>query len=73
MKEREKCKKNEPSPTSVRQMVLEIFRFKNQEFGQDGHRHFVGFQPRFHLNMMSQTQYSRQWKNESAISQESSG
>ena len=28
MKEREKCKKNEPSPTSMRQMVLEIFHFK---------------------------------------------
>ena len=29
MKEREKCKKeNEPSPTSMRQMVLEMFHFK---------------------------------------------
>ena len=28
MKEREKCKTNEPSPTSMRQMVLEIFQFK---------------------------------------------
>ena len=28
MKEREKCKTNEPSPTSMRQMVLEIFHFK---------------------------------------------
>ena len=51
LKEREKCKKNEPSPTSMRQMVLEIC----QEFGQDGHRHFAGFQPHFHLNMTSQT------------------
>ena len=25
--------------------------FQSQEFGQDGHRHFVGFQPHFHLNM----------------------
>ena len=30
--------------------------FQSQEFGQDGHRHFVGFQPHFHLNMTSQTQ-----------------
>ena len=29
--------------------------FQRQEFGQDGHRHFVGFQPHFHLNMTSQT------------------
>ena len=29
---------------------------QSQEFGQDGHRHFVGFQPHFHLNMTSQTQ-----------------
>ena len=28
MKEREKCKKNEPSPTSMRSVVLEIFHFK---------------------------------------------
>ena len=25
--------------------------FQSQEFGQDGHRHFVGFQPQFHFNM----------------------
>ena len=24
--------------------------FQSQEFRQDGHRHFVGFQPHFHLN-----------------------
>ena len=30
--------------------------FPHQEFGQDGHRHFVGFQPHFHVNMTSQTQ-----------------
>ena len=29
MKECEKCKKEEPSPTSMRQMVLEIFHFKS--------------------------------------------
>ena len=23
--------------------------FKSQEFGQDGHRHFVGSQPHFHF------------------------
>ena len=33
--------------------------FQSQEFGQDGHRHFVGFQPHFRLNMTSQTQYCK--------------
>ena len=33
--------------------------FQRQEFGQDGHRHFVGFQLHFRLNMTSRTQY---WK-----------
>ena len=28
---------------------------QSQEFGQGGHRHFVGFQPHFHLNVTSQT------------------
>ena len=30
--------------------------FQSQQFGQDGRRHFVGLQPHFHLNMMSQMQ-----------------
>ena len=30
--------------------------FQSEEFGQDGHRHFVDFQPHFHLNLTSQTQ-----------------
>ena len=35
MKEREKCKKkHEPSPTSMRQMALEIFHFKVRNFGK---------------------------------------
>ena len=29
---------------------------QSQDFGQDGHCHFVGFQPHFHLNMTSQRQ-----------------
>ena len=33
--------------------------FQTQEFGQDGHRHFVDFQPHFHLNMTSH----KQWDN----------
>ena len=36
--------------------------FQSQEFGQDGHRHFVGFQPHFDLNMTSQTQYCKTMK-----------
>ena len=34
MKEREKCKKNEPSTTSMHQMVLEIFHFKVRNLGK---------------------------------------
>ena len=30
--------------------------FQSQEFGQDGHKHFVGFEPHFHLNVTSQMQ-----------------
>ena len=52
MKEREKLKKNEPLPTSMRQMVLEIFHFKV----------IVGFQPHFQLNMVSQMQYCKTMK-----------
>ena len=39
--------------------------FQSQEFGQDGHRHSVGFQPHFHLNMTWQTQCCKtikKWK-----------
>ena len=36
--------------------------FQSQEFGQDGYRHFVGFQPHFQLNMTSQTQYCKTMK-----------
>ena len=52
---------NEPSLTSMGQMVLEIIAFFSQEFENDGRRHFVGFKPRlyFHLNMTSQTQSCR--------------
>ena len=37
--------------------------FRRQEFGKDGHRHFVGFQPHFQLNITSQTQYCKTMKN----------
>ena len=57
MKEREKCKKNEPSPTSINAPNgSRDILFQSQEFGQDGHRHFVGCQPHFRLNMTSQMQ-----------------
>ena len=39
--------------------------FQSQEFWQDGHCHFVGFQPHFRLHMTSQTQYCKtmtKWK-----------
>ena len=51
-----KMQKNEPSLTSMRQMVLEISHSKSQEFEQDGSRHFGGFRPHFHINIRSQTQ-----------------
>ena len=38
------------------------FPFQSQKFGQDGHRHFIGFQPHFHLNMTSQTQCCKTMK-----------
>ena len=35
---------------------------QSQELEQDGHRHFVGFQPHFHLNMTSQMQCCKTMK-----------
>ena len=43
--------------------VSHYIPFQSQEFEQDGHRHFVGFQPHFRLNMTSQTQYCKTMKN----------
>ena len=64
MKEREKCKKKKKraitdlnAPNGSRDIP-----FQNQEFGQDGYRHFEGFQPHFQLNMTSQTQYFKTMK-----------
>ena len=37
-------------------------RFQGLEFEQDGHRHFIGFQPNFHMNMTSQTQLCKTMK-----------
>ena len=42
--------------------VSRVIPFQSQEFGQDGHRDFVGFQPRFQLNMTSQSQYCKTMK-----------
>ena len=61
MKVREKCKKqaitNLNKPNGSRD-----FLFQSQEFRQDEHCHFVGFQPHFQLNMTSQTQYCKTMK-----------
>ena len=62
MKESEKCKKKRAitdlnAPNGSRDIP-----FQSQEFGQDGYRHFVGFQPHFQLNMTSQTQYCKTMK-----------
>ena len=56
MKEREKCKKTSHHRPQCANGSRDI-PFQSQEFEQDGHRHFVGFQPHFRLNMTSQTQY----------------
>ena len=59
MKEREKCKNktSHHTPNGSRDIP-----FQSREFRQHGHRHFVGFQPDFHLNMTSQTQCCRTLK-----------
>ena len=64
MKEREKWKKKQKraitdlnAPNGSRDIP-----FQSQEFGQDGHRHFVGFESHFHLNMTSQTQCCKTMK-----------
>ena len=62
MKERTKCKKRAITDLNAPNCSQDI-RFQSQEFGQDGHRHFVGFQPYFQLNMTSQTQYCKTMKN----------
>ena len=60
MKERDKMQKNEPSLTSIRQMVLEIFQ--SQELEQDESRHFEGSEPHFHTNKTSQIQSCKTMK-----------
>ena len=62
MKERENAKKKRAiadlnAPNGSRDIP-----FQSQEFGQDGHRHFVRFQAHFHLNMTSQTQCCKTMK-----------
>ena len=47
MKEREKCKKRAITDLNARNSSRDI-PFQSQEFEQDGRRHLVGFQPRFH-------------------------
>ena len=64
MKEHEKCRKRAITDLNAPNGSRDI-SFQSQKFGQDGHRHFVGFQPHFHLNMTSQTQYfktMKKWK-----------
>ena len=39
---------------------------QSQDLEQDGRRHFVGFQPHFHLHMTSQAKSCKIMKNESA-------
>ena len=61
MKEREKCEKRAITDLNAPNGSRGI-PFQSQEFWQNGHRHFVGFQPHFHLNMTSQTQCCKKMK-----------
>ena len=61
MKERENAKKRGITDLNVPNGSRDI-PFQSQEFGEDGYRHFVGFQPHFQLNMTSQTQYCKTMK-----------
>ena len=61
MKEREKCKKRAITDLNAPNGSQGIL-FQSQEFEQDERRHFVGFQPHFHLNMTSQTQSCKTMK-----------
>ena len=59
MKKHEKCKNNDLNvPNGSRDIP-----FESQEFEQDGHHHFVGFQPHFHLNITLQMQSGKIMKN----------
>ena len=63
MKEREKCKNKERAITDFNAPNgSRDIPFQSQEFGQDGHRHLVGIQPHFHVNMTSQTQCCKTMK-----------
>ena len=56
MKEREKCKKKKRTNTDLNAPSgSRDILFQSLEFGQDGHRHFVGFQ-------LSQTQCCKTMK-----------
>ena len=61
IKERKNAKKQAVTELNALNGSRDI-QFQSQEFGQDGHRHFVGFQPHFHLNMTSQTQCCKTMK-----------
>ena len=50
MKEREKWKEKRASTDLSAPNGSRDIPFQSQEFGQDGHRHFVGLQAQFHLN-----------------------
>ena len=55
MKECGKCKKRVITDLITPNGSQDI-PVQSQEFWQNVHCHFLGFQPHFHLNMMSQTQ-----------------
>ena len=71
MKESEKWKKKEPSLTSMRQMVLEISHPKVRNLSKVDVAILEVFSLIFTLIWRHRRNLARQWKNESAISQQS--
>ena len=61
MKERERCRKRVLTDLNTPNGSGDI-PFQSQKFEQHGRRRFVGFQPRFHLSMTSQTQSCKTMK-----------
>ena len=61
MEEHENCKKRTITDLNPPNGSRDI-PFQSQEFRQDGQCHFVGYQPYFHLNMMSQMQCCKTMK-----------
>ena len=73
MKEREKCKKTSHYPPQCAKWFSR-YSISKSEFGEDGYRHFVGFQPHFQVqylrsllfDLFETLQAVRAWQRNSA-------